>query len=522
MKRKAIVHFIFFLFLSILLYGCGGGGGSSPTSSFTLSDYHVSTTLISKSNPTPITFSWKVEDSYSNKSYYLDIYLSRDNKLDKDDVLLSQYTSSELEDNVTLNPADPSYQKLLNAYGGKYYLIFDAYTYDEGLKKESIKYLPNFILKTKWTVMIYMDGDNSLSDETSVDLNEMEQAGSNGYVNIVVQDDTKYDTTKRYFVKPNEAEFLQDMGELNMADKQTLIDFANWAVDNYPADRYILVLWNHGGGFKKRSITTKDICWDDNSSDSMSIPDLHQALSAIRQKIGHKIDIVGMDACLMGMLEVDYEIGDTANFMIGSENTEPGGGWPYDKILKYLIDNVDTSTIDLSKEIVKDYIESYNQGDEATLSAIDLSKIDNLKTKVDNLATDLKNGLKNDNGTLRDKLTTNIFESVQRFDDVGNDGISYNDDSYADLYHLASLIANELPNYKVDTQAVMNAVSNAVIADNNTGSPVANAFGISIWFPKPSIYSTTDWNWYWNHYAELSFAKDSQWDEFITALWEIK
>jgi len=268
-------------------------------------------------------------------------------------------------------------------------------------------------------------------------------------------------------------------------------------------------------------IITKDICvdvhpGDEFSSYSMSIPDLAKALSAIKEKLGRKIDIVGMDACLMNMLEVAYEIKDTAAYMVGSENTEPEDGWPYDTIFNYLKTNVSSLTAeDLAREIVQDYIASYGAGYEATQSAIDLSEVGDVAEGVNQLASALIDGLNNDDGTLKITLQNDIFNDVQRFDDA-----DVYDDSYADLHNLASLIKQKLPTYATQAQAVMDGVNNAVIANSNTGGDVTNAYGLSIWFPNLNIYNPEDWDDYWNHYAQLSFVQNTQWDEFITKMWE--
>ncbi len=494
-------------------------GSENDLSSKNISFLNVTATptIFSKSELPSITFTWEVKDNCSNGSYYVDVYLSKDKTLDSSDQLIVQSTSTSFNDTITLRSGDSEYQILLNSYGGKYNLIFDAYCSPEDT--HDIKVLPDFILKTKWTVMVYMDGDNSLSSYTNSDLEEMKEVGSNRDVNIVTQVDT-YSTTKRYFIKPGEEELIQDLGELDMGDPQTLVNFANWVLDNYPADHYLLVLWNHGGGFKRAIRTeyiTKNICIDETSNTSISIPQLKEALLTISQKLGRKIDIVGMDACLMSMLEVAYEIKDTANYMVASENTEPGDGWPYDTILEVLINNPEISPADFAKKIVNKYVQVYTSiqnytliEQDATLSAIDLSQVNDTVQKVDQLAQALINGLENDvNGTLKTTLQNNIFVAVQRFDDMDEYIINLND-SYADLYDLAYLIKETLPNYAQEAQAVMEAVNATVIANANTGGSVANAYGLSIWFPANTVYQD-----YYDYYAELLFSQNTNWDEFL-------
>jgi len=225
----------------------------------------------------------------------------------------------------------------------------------------------------EWTVMIYLDADNNLESAGINDINEMEMVGSSSKVNIVVQADRipNYDnsndnwtTTRRYYIMQDNDPFLinsqfNDLGELNMGDPQTLVDFASWAVTEYPAEKYLLVIWNHGGGFRSPAYS-KGIAQDDTSGkDIITMPDLEYALSAISVQMGKNIDIVGMDACLMAMTEVAYQIKDCADILVASEENEPGDGWPYDTILAQLVSNPHISPEQLAADIVDKYIVSY-------------------------------------------------------------------------------------------------------------------------------------------------------------------
>ncbi len=123
-----------------------------------------------------------------------------------------------------------------------------------------------FSQSAKWTLLIYLDGDNDLEDAGIEDMNEMEVVGSGDSVNILVQfdridgeDNTNGDwTDTRRFRITQDSDMdiissspVQMLGELNMGHPQTLTDFINWGVTNYPAQHYMLVLWNHGGGWRK-------------------------------------------------------------------------------------------------------------------------------------------------------------------------------------------------------------------------------------------------------------------------------
>jgi len=296
----------------------------------------------------------------------------------------------------------------------------------------------------EWTVMVYLDADNNLESAGIDDINEMEMAGSSSDVNIVVQadripysvlaannqgyaDDTSngnWTTTRRYYITQDfdpvqiNSQLKSDLGELNMGDPQTLVDFASWAVTEYPAKKYLLVIWNHGGGFRSTNLA-KDIAWDDtNGEDKITMPELEYALSAINTQMGKNIDIVGMDACLMAMTEVVYQIKDYADILVASEENEPGDGWPYDTILDQLVVNPTVSPEQLATDIVDEYVFSYPYRS-VTQSAIDLSYMDTLTSQLSNLAS----AIMDDNLTIK-----------KNYLEASNSSQYYGDFDFIDLY----------------------------------------------------------------------------------------
>jgi hypothetical protein len=373
----------------------------------------------------------------------------------------------------------------------------------------------------EWTVMVYLDADNNLESAGIDDINEMEIVGSTTEVNIVVQvdripysvlasnnqgyaDDTSnnnWTTTRRYFITQDfdpvqiNSQLKSDLGELNMGDPQTLVDFANWAVTNYPAKKYLLVIWNHGGGFRSLSLT-KDIAWDDTSGgDKITMPELEYALSAISAQIGKKIDIVGMDACLMAMTEVAYQVKDYADILVASEENEPGDGWPYDTILGELMGNPLISSEQLAVDIVDKYIFSYPYGN-VTQSAIDLSYMDILTSQLSNLAF----AIMDDSLTLKSKY---ILASVS--------SQYYGDSDFIDLYDFCNQLLTysnslEVKNIALNIQQTLNY---AVIKSGYSGGNVSGSKGLSIYFPYIAYH------YYYNY---TNFSQDTLWDEMLSYL----
>jgi len=373
----------------------------------------------------------------------------------------------------------------------------------------------------EWTVMIYLDADNNLESAGIDDINEMEIVGSTTEVNIVVQLDripysvlasnnegyaddisnSNWTTTRRYYITQDfdlvqiNSQLKSDLGELNMGDPQTLVDFANWAVTNYPAKKYLLVIWNHGGGFRSLSLT-KDIAWDDTSGgDKITMPELEYALSAINTQMGKKIDIVGMDACFMAMTEVAYQIKDYADILVTSEESEPFDGWPYDTILGELVDNPLISSEQLAVDIVDKYIFSYPYGN-ITQSAIDLSYMDTLTSQLSNLAL----AIMDDSLTLKSKY---ILASV------GSQ--YYKDPDFIDLYDFCNQLlaysnSLEVKNIALDIQQTLNY---AVIKSGYSGGSVSGSKGLSIYFPYIAYH------YYYNY---TNFSQDTLWDEMLSYL----
>jgi len=365
----------------------------------------------------------------------------------------------------------------------------------------------------EWTVMVYLDADNDLESAGIDDINEMEMVGSSTDVNIVVQADRipNYDisnnnwtTTRRYYITQDfdsvqiNSQLISDLGELNMGDPQTLIDFTTWAVTEYPAKKYLLVIWNHGGGFRSPTYTAKDIAWDDTSGgDRITIPELEYALSVISTQMGKKVDIVGMDACLMAMAEVAYQIKDYADILVTSEESEPNDGWPYDTILGQLVSYPTMTPNQLATNIVDNYINSYTSYYNATQSAIDLSYINTLANQLSNLAT----AIISDTIT---PLNNYILASIS--------SQYYHDADFIDLYDFCNKILIYSNNTNVQNIAVtiqQSLLNYTILRNGYIGSNVNGSRGLSIYFP---------YTYYDTYYNNTNFAQYTQWDEMLLYL----
>jgi len=356
---------------------------------------------------------------------------------------------------------------------------------------------------TKWTIMVYMDGDNTLDDNAWNDLSELESVSSTDEIKIVTQLDAYYSCsgTFRYYITGSAPgasyplypdDIVQTLPEQNMADPATLTSFVNWATTNYPAEKYLLVLWNHGAGWRENNTLTKGVIVDDTSGDFMTIAELVQGLNGADEGI----DIIGFDACLMQMAEVAYEIYGLTNtpaYMVASQASEWGDGWPYDDILAHLLANPGMTGGTLCETMVDDFINYC--GIEGTLSALDFSAgTYDTYTVLNSFATALMASSYQNEITTARSLTQSY---------------SYNGDyRIKDLYDFAERIKNSVPDCQSEAQIVMNKVNDIVLFEAHIGSGVANSHGLSIYLPDNASE-------YDNDYDNLQFAVDTQWDEFL-------
>jgi hypothetical protein len=253
----------------------------------------------------------------------------------------------------------------------------------------------------KWTVMLYLDGDNNeMQHDFLIAFQEMIQAGvgSNDEVNIVAQFDRYpgdsayggWEIAHRFFItqgmEPTEENAIKNWGdggggrEVDMSEPDTLKDFITWSVSNYPAERYALIPADHGFGWEGLLID------DTNYKRTMSIKQLRQALKDSQVHI----DLLSLDACTMQMIEVAYELKDAgADIMVGSENT--GTTWPFADIINDLTDDPYISTEEFGKIIVNAY-NKYHEGQPGiTLSELKLSNIKMLEEAVRELAVAILN-----------------------------------------------------------------------------------------------------------------------------------
>lgn len=265
------------------------------------------------------------------------------------------------------------------------------------------------VTTSKWTIMVFMNAANDLYTYSDDDINEMEQVASNPDVRVVVQwkqsknvfAGSTFDGVRRYLVKQDTtsqvaSQLLQSNltvgGQaLDMGNPQTLKDFIVWTKANYPANRYALIIWNHGAGWRRSpedELPTRAFSYDDEYGTSIKTWQTDAALS------GHHFDILAWDSSLMQMVECAQETAQYADFIVGSEESPPGEGYPYQLVFDDFRDNPDGTSLLLSKAFV-DAMGFYGQSGQPyaarkiTQSSVDTSKLPALMTSIDALALQL-------------------------------------------------------------------------------------------------------------------------------------
>jgi hypothetical protein len=360
----------------------------------------------------------------------------------------------------------------------------------------------------EWTVLVYLNGFNDLDAAGKMNLNQMESVGSSDQVNVVVEwgSISAPTSTKRMLVAKDSdinkvtSPVLEELGKVDMGDPATLKTFLNWGIQKFPANHYLVVVWDHGSGWhltgSNGHVHAQDISWDDLSGNAITTEDLGRVIREVSQDLGRKIDIYSSDACLMAMGEVAGEMSGAIDYFAGSQELEPDSGWPYDVILADLVANPGQSPADLANLIAKSYVKSYEGSDDATFSVLDMSQFARFEGAAgafaDALASLSKTGRA---ATLKQVKVTQ----------------SYSGD-YGDLGDFARRLQGKVGIDAAVIANVQQALHNLVIANYMTDK-YPNTHGLSVWLPLDAkTYRGLS-----KPYSGLTFEHDSHWSKAISS-----
>lgn len=512
------------LIIALLITGCGGGGGGSsdgsyddPTTTPTYSPTPTSTstpvptaspTSTSTTTPTPTptsTTQWdtlvegRVTDS--NGSPVSGATVSDGRKA-------SATTNSNGE--YSIRGVEPGACTLTVTKSGYVFKTISIQV-TEG---ETVT-APTIVItesggssqEKEWTFLVYIAADNNLENMAFLDINEMEKVGSDDNINIVVQVDAAgvyipglAGSYRLYITKDTDTSsisstIVENMGSTDSGSPDTLKSFMQWGIQNYPAKKYAIVLWNHGSGWKLKTggDLTKGICYDDSSNSHINQAELKQALSGA----GKKFNLLAMDACLMGTVEVAYDIKDHASYFTASEASVPGNGFPYDTLLTSLSGNPGCDGKTLGGYMVSAYAQEYSSSSNVSLSTISLVQMETLITAINSFIERGNQVMAAEQATLDTAIQSTV-------------AVDSSYDDYKDVGDLMTAVEGNVSDEELKTRAA--AVRSALtgIITSETHSSGRSYTGLTIWAP-----TRADYDRFAASHSQLGFSSACTWNQFL-------
>ena len=323
------------------------------------------------------------------------------------------------------------------------------------------------------TIMVYMCGADLESQQgmATSDLKEMANAKFGENVNLLVytggakkwrNNVVSASRNQIYQIKDGAFYCLkEDMGNGSMTNPDTLTTFLKFGKENFAADRMCLIFWDHGGG------SVSGYGYDERygKGQTMTLAGINQAL----KNADIKFDFIGFDTCLMATVENGIMLSQYADYMIASEETEPGVGWYYSNWLTQLGKNTSTPTVRIGRTIADDFVDVCSQkcrGQATTLSVVDLAE---LQATV---PQELKEFSIETNGLIQNKE----YKKVSKARSSSREFAQQSRIDQIDLIHFAKNLGT------AEGKDLAGALEGA-IKYNRTGGGISNAYGLSIYFP---------------------------------------
>ena len=398
----------------------------------------------------------------------------------------------------------------------------------------------------EWTIMIYMAGDNNLSDDCVNALKTLQSINTKDVIHVIAQFDPA-DTrvgTRRVVMNRDAKENLKakallvpkspsklsndcvvieegqikygrsaarlevplDPSETDTADPKTLFDFISWCTETCKAKRYMLVLAGHAGGIEQGYLLK-----DENPVQSMSLTGLMQVLRAVKDRLKIKLDILGMDACLMSMIEICHELwnlGGVVDYYVSSQSMTPNPGWPYGEIVDVLYrDQGKINADEFAKIIVNRYVNSYVENAVCTGLSTDLCAVRIAATG------DVVKSVRDFGTVLQRKMGAGSSDDFNRaLVHAHWEAQSYNGERFVDLKDFCDLADKYCKDAEVFNAAedVRKTLASMVVASCFCGIDYQYSYGLSIYFPWSTIFS---------YYQNLEFGKPTgaDWVSFLAA-----
>jgi methionine-rich copper-binding protein CopC len=360
-----------------------------------------------------------------------------------------------------------------------------------------------------WNIMVYIAGDNDLEGFGVGDVNEMESVRLPAGVTMSVLFDRSpsYDSSNGNWSGTRQGLITYDgtsttmtslptgatVTEVNTGSGATLTNFINWADAAVNADHNMLVVWNHGGGLD-------GVAWDYSSG--YDYLNFNEIKNAIDSSTVDRFDVVGFDACLMAMAELVYDLTPYADYVVASQELEPGDGWDYAEFIRLLQADASLNALDVALATVNSYPGQYGSMSDITLSAVSTNSFSAVTTEMNQFVASAL-ALSSSHS---DWAVMRSAASTAREYPSGDDG-------FGDLGHFMALVSSNASSVSLKTEAsqVLAALDTAVVAEVGT---VSQASGLSIYLPPTGITSLGGW------YSEASFGflAGVAWDDFLYRL----
>lgn len=373
----------------------------------------------------------------------------------------------------------------------------------------------------EWTVLIYVSARNDLCLDAIKDVNEMEAAGSTDRVNVVAElgriacepffnpftgvteplpPQADWTGSRRFLIRKDSdaltitSPVLQHFPDADMGDWKHLAEFITWGKASFPAKNYLLVVGGHGAGWRGvKPTANKGISYDEPSKNHISPSELARAIKA-----GGGVNVYASDACLMQTFEVVYELRDSAEYVVGSQESTPAGGYNYAAFLRALAEDPGDA-LAASQAIMRSFAGFYGaQKKSVTMSILRPAMAAELAVRLDRFARLVS-------VSPADRKLYHSKKYALR---------SFDDESARDLYQVAALYSENTatPEVKEAAKDITSFLSGKFIAGNAAvGYKSKGANGVSVYFPLSSFD-------YKQKYESLSFSRDTFWDEMLRAV----
>lgn len=394
-----------------------------------------------------------------------------------------------------------------------------------------------------WTILIHLAIDNDLDYKYEkekgiistilTNLESQKALDSNDSVNVLILMDC-YNCDTHFqdgYYKLTGENFNSDLSvsinEINSGNPADSYSFIDWALTNYPALHYFYSIVGEGSGFDDNNIDgtitqqslsssklslnktiSKSIAIDNSSNDSLSHNEIGKICDYLRQKINKKIDLFFADSWLMGGIELGYEIKDSVNYLISSEEIFPIDSWS-PNFISSIISNPDISAVDIGKNICDSAYQFFSaKQSNFTLSLVDLSKMNNLYSSINSFSSESINFINNDSN--KAKYFNNAADTS--FIMCSTFNIKY---YYVDLGSFFNNVINSsnIPlNIRNLATQVNSGLSNSVIYQKNYGYSLSTGLSIfhNIWNSAFQYPPTT--------YRSILTFGQNQWTDYITVM----